>query len=204
MRTDIIKTEIKTEMRGANRRAVLLGGATLSAAGLVALAGCATPAGAQTGARGTANAAQDAELLNAAIALEHEGIAAYDIALGSGLIPAGALTLVRTIQGHHNQHRDDLAAAVTRLGGAPAQSKTRAEYVTELNAGSIKSLEDIQRLALRLENGATNAYLGLISPLSDTDLHVLVARLAADEASHAAIFMMDLKEIYPVKAPLYG
>lgn len=188
----------------SNRRSLLVGGATLSTAGLLALAASATPAAAQRRRKSSGNAAQDAELLNAAIALEHQGIAAYDIALGSGLIPEAALTLVKTIQGHHKQHRDDLAAAVTRLGGSPVQTKTIADYAAELNAASITSLADIQRLALRLEQGAANAYLGLIKPLSGSDLHLLVAQMAADEASHATIFIMDLKEIYPVKAPLYG
>ncbi len=188
-----------------NRRNILTGAATLSAGGLLALAASATPAAARSTRKSSAKAAgQDAELLNAAIALEHQGIGAYDIALGSGLVPASATDLVKTIQGHHKQHRDDLAAAVTRLGGKPVESKTIADYAKELNAASITSLTDIQRLALRLETGAANAYLGLIAPLSDSGLHLLVAQMAADEASHAAIFILDLKEAYPAKAPLYG
>lgn len=188
-----------------NRRNILTGAATLSAGGLLALAASATPAAARGTRKSSAKAAaQDAELLNAAIALEHQGIGAYEIALGSGLVPGAAVPLVKTIQGHHKQHRDDLAAAVTRLGGKPVDTKTVADYAKELNAASITSLADIQRLALRLETGAANAYLGLIDPLTDPALHLLVAKLAADEASHATIFLLDLKETYPEKTPLYG
>lgn len=183
-----------------NRRAVLSSGG-LSVAGVLALAASATPAEAR-GRR--SDPAQDANLLNAAIALEHEGIAAYEIALGSGLLPQPAVGLVRTFQGHHQQHRDDLARAVTRLGGRPAEAKTIQQYAADLNASSIMSLTDIQRLALRLERGAASAYLGLITPLHSTELHGLVARLAADEALHAAVFMADLHEPFPARSQIFA
>ena len=53
---------------------------------------------------------------------------------------------------------------------------------------------------LRLESGAASAYLGLIEPLKNTDL---VARLAADEAAHAATFMIDLASPISEKVPLF-
>jgi rubrerythrin len=184
-----------------------MGGAALSAAGLVALAGVATPAAAKPAHRRTAahdTHAQDAELLNAAMALEHEGIAAYDIGLGSGLIPSTSVPLVTTIQDHHKSHRDELAKAITRLGGRPVEAESKDHYVKALNAASITQLRDIQMLAFRLERGAASAYLGLIKPLGDSDLHLLVAGLAADEAAHATIFMLDLKESLPRPAHMFG
>jgi hypothetical protein len=183
-----------------NRRGLLTGMA-LSTAGLTALAGVATPAYAK---KAKSNPAQDANLLNAAIALEHEGIGAYAIALGSGLIPPAAVGLVTSFQGHHKQHRDELAAAIRRLGAVPAESKSIDEYAKDLNAGAITGLVDIQRLALRLERGAANAYLGLIGPIQDSALHLMLARFAADEATHATVFILDLKEMIPTQAPLYG
>lgn len=187
-----------------NRRSlVTLGTTALSAAGIMALAGTASPAFAKTAAKPSGNA-QDAGLLNAAIGLEHEGIAAYEIALGSGLIPQAAVGLVRSFQGHHKQHRDELAKAVIRLGGKPTEAKKLDEYVKSLNAASITKLEDIQRLALRLERGAASAYIGLIAGLKNTEYHTLVAQLAADEALHATVFMLDLKEEIPSMAHIFS
>lgn len=176
------------------------GGAALSAAGVLALAGATAPAGA---AAASGDAAQDIGLLNAARGLEFEGIAAYEIALGSGLLTAVAEGFARLYQGHHKQHNDDLEAAIRRLGGEPIEPKTITEYAEQLEADKIGSQEDILRLALRLETGAASAYLGLIEPLKNTDLHVLVARLAADEAAHAATFMIDLNIPISEKTPLF-
>lgn len=185
-----------------NRRKMLTG-AVLSTGALYAMVDMATPAYAK-GKGGAGATAQDVQLLNAAIALEHEGIAAYDIAGGSGLIPAAAVPVLTTFQGHHKQHRDELSAIVRRLGGKPVEAKPLNDYVVSLNAASIKTLEDIQRLALRLERGAASAYLGLIDPLSSHELHKVVSGIAADEALHAAAFMFDLKEAIPSQAHIFG
>lgn len=185
-----------------NRRSLIGKGSVLTTGALLALANMATPAYAK--GKGQSANANDVGLLNAAIGLEHEGIAAYDIALGSGLIPADTLDLVRSFQGHHKQHRDELAAAVRRMGGTPVDAMTMDHYVDALNAKAIKSLTDIQRLALRLERGAATAYLGLIEPLKNHELHTVVARLAADEALHATAFIFDLKETIPTQAKIFG
>lgn len=166
--------------------------AMLSAGGLLALAGAATPAFAEKKAM-TPNA-QDAELLNAAIGLEHEGIAAYQISAESGLLSKDVLALGISFQGHHKRHLDELAKAVRRLGGKPAEAKKQSEYATELEAGKLKSEADILKLALRLERGATNAYLGMIPSLRASEFDVLVARLAADEAVHVALLMPAVGE----------
>jgi rubrerythrin len=171
----------------ARRRFLKHGSAALSIGGLLALADSATPAFAK--AKGMSANAQDAELLNAAIGLEHEGIAAYQIAAESKLMTPGTLAVGIQFQGHHKQHLDELAKAVKRLGGKPAAPKTQAEYATAIGAASLKTELDVLKLALKLERGATNAYLGLISSLAGSDLDLLVARLATDEAVHVAVLM---------------
>ena len=100
--------------RALDRRAALgLGATTLSAAGLLAVLGVATP----RNAFAAAASSQDVALLNAAIALEHEGIAAYQLGAESGLLTPDVLKTAVTFQGHHKQHRDELAAAVRRIRG---------------------------------------------------------------------------------------
>lgn len=191
------------EAKMTGRRRFLTTGATaLSAAGLFALADVATPASAKGKSKPSA-AAQDVALLNAAVMLEHEGIAAYEIALGSKLLPADAAGVAKLFQDHHKQHNEMLFAAVRRLGGEPEQAKTLDQYAEELEASKIKSAEDILRLALGLERGATSAYLGLIEPLATNEYKRLVGTLAADEASHTTFFMVALKQAIPAKAPLF-
>jgi len=181
------------------RRGIISGGArTLSAAGLFALMGAAGSA------RAAANPSQDLALLNAALALEHEGIAAYQLGAESKLLQAPVLQVAVTFQGHHKQHRDDLVAAIKRLGGAPVAAKSEADYAKELNAASLKSQTDVLKLALKLERGATNAYIGIIPTLGASDLHTLAARTACDEAFHTAILANALGEAIPQKAPLFG
>src|SRR5689334_10520205 len=69
-----------------DRRAALTASArTLSIAGVMAVFGSAVPAAARAAAQ-TGAPGQDVQLLNAAIALEHEGIAAYQIGAESGLL----------------------------------------------------------------------------------------------------------------------
>lgn len=183
-----------------SRRAALGATATLSGAGLLAMAGMAVPAP----ARGADNPGQDVELLNAAIALEHEGIGAYQIGAESKLLSPEVLKLAVTFQDHHKQHRDELAAAVRRLGGEPAAAKSLAQYAGDLGAGSIKDQAGVLQLALKLERGAANAYLGLIPSLDAVDFHLLAARMAGDEAFHAAILGQALRIAVPPKALMFG
>jgi rubrerythrin len=190
-----------TNFPSSNRRSILAGGVTtLSAAGLVALLGSSLPAEAKRPNR----PGQDVQLLNAALALEHEGIAAYQIAAESGLLSAEILKVGITFQSHHKTHRDDLAAAIRRLGGQAATSKSIAEYAAALGAGALKNQNDVLKLALQLERGAANAYLGIIPSLEATEFHLISARLAGDEAFHAAILGNALNEPIPQKAPIFG
>lgn len=182
----------------------LVGGTALSIAGLAALAGAATPAGARGRKAASGSAAQDAQLLNAALALEFEGIAAYQIAAESGLLQPAVLQVGVKFQGHHKGHAEELRRAIVRLGGRPVEAKTTAQYATDLQANTLKSQEDILRFALKLERGAANAYLGLVGPLNNSDLEVLVARLAADEAVHVAVFMQALNEAIPDAPLMFG
>ncbi len=182
------------------RRALKTTSAVLTGAGLTAMLG--TAAAAQT--HGSDNPAQDVQLLNAAIALEHEGIGAYQIGAESGLLQPAVLKLAVTFQGHHKQHRDELIAAVRQLGGTPPETKSLTDYAQALGAASLVDQSGVLKLALGLERGAANAYLGLIPSLDANEFHLLAARMAGDEAFHAAILGNALGEAVPAKALMFG
>tara|TARA_R110002033_G_scaffold7422_6_gene27275 strand:- start:142 stop:702 length:561 start_codon:yes stop_codon:yes gene_type:complete len=183
-------------------RRSLIGGAgkTLSVAAVAMIVGGCSNAAT---ANGSGDTAQDVSLLNAAIALEHEGIAAYQIAATSGLLDPAVVDIGVTFQGHHKGHRDELEKALRQLGGTPVAAKTEAEYAEALNVASLKNQEDVLRLALGLERGAANAYLGLIPSLG-VDFHQVAAQMAGDEAFHAAILGNALGEPIPKAALIFG
>jgi rubrerythrin len=182
-----------------NRRLFLGANALALSAGAVALLGGqdALAAGKPT------NVKSDLAILNVAVGLEHEGIGAYAIALKSGLLSAARTTVATKFQDDHKQHNDLLFATIRKLGGKPVESKTLEEYAKELKVDQLKNEDDVLDLAARLELGATNAYLGVITAFKDPALSKIVARLAADEAAHFALLNFDLKRPLP-KALAFG
>ena len=126
----------------------------------------------------------DIGVIQTALALEHEGIAAYQIAGKSGLLSPGTLKLALLFLGHHQAHRDSLARLVSQAGDKPVEPKTDAHYIADLKLDALKSESDVVALATRLERGAASAYIGQISALKDAKLARLFAEISADEAIH--------------------
>ncbi len=127
---------------------------------------------------------RDVGVIQTALALEHEGIAAYQIAGKSGLLSPGTLKLALIFMGHHQAHRDSLAKLVSQAGDRPVEPKTDAQYISELKLDTLKSEGDVVALATRLERGAASAYIGQITALKDPKLAKLFAEISADEAIH--------------------
>ena len=126
----------------------------------------------------------DVGVIQTALALEHEGIAAYRIAGKSGLLSKGTLQVATIFMGHHEAHRDSLAKLVMQAGMKPVEPKSDAQYVKELNLASLKSEKDVVALATTLEHGAASAYIGQITAIRDPKLANLFASISADEATH--------------------
>lgn len=169
-----------TETRITRRR--MLRSGVLSIAGIAALASAGPLAlGSKAYAQG---APADVDILNVALGLEHEGIAAYQLGAESKLLKPKVLQVAVKFQDDHKVHRDLLIDAVKKLGGTPVAAKSMAEYAKSLEAAKLKSQKDVLQLALRLELGATNAYLGVIPSFADRGLAKVAGRLAADETAH--------------------
>lgn len=184
--------------RAVSRRRLLAGSgqAVLSAGAVALLAGCAGGMAATS----SNTAANDVAILNVALGLEHEAIAAYQLGAESRLLDKPVLDVAVLFQTHHKEHRDALAATVRKLGGMPVDAKGMGEYATALNAGAIKSQGDVLMLAARLERGAANAYLGVIPSFKDAELAKIAGRLAADETMHWTALAGALKQNLPAKA----
>jgi hypothetical protein len=189
--------------RSVSRRALLAdaGKLTLSAGAIALLAGndaLANNAG--------ADASKDTGILNIALALEHEAIAAYQIGAESGLLAKEVLPVAVLFQSHHKAHRDALAATVRKLGGTPAAEQSMDAYVksSKLSVAAIKSQGDVLALAQRLELGAANAYLGVIPAFGDRELAKIAGRLAADETMHYTALTQALGGKLPSGALSFG
>ena len=174
------------------RRTLLVRGgqAVLSATAIAVLAGYEGMAAMKSASAGSM--AADIDILNTALGLEYEGIAAYQVGAESGLLQKPVLDLAVTFQDQHREHADLLAATVTKLGGAPVEPKKAAEYGFPVE--TLKTQEDVLRFAAGLEQGATSAYYGAIPLFESRDLAQAAASIMADEAMHWAVLRQALGE----------
>ncbi len=188
----------------SRRRIIAAGGiGVLSATAVALLAG--NEALAQQQRRQGNAGGNDVAILNVALGLEHEAIAAYQIGAESNLLQPAVLQVAVAFQGHHKAHRDALIQTIRQMGGNPVAEKSRQDYMTGLNiAATVRSQADVLRLAQRLERGAANAYLGVIPSFANRDLAKVAGRLAADETMHYTALTQALNEALPGTALSFG
>lgn len=175
--------------------------ATLAVGGIASSQAIATP---HKRRGGSATAGADVSVMQGALALEHEGIAAYKIAAGSGLLSQGTIAVATVFLGHHEGHRDALAKLIAQMGGTPVEPKTNEEYIKALNIAALKSEADVVKFAAGLEQGATNAYVGQIAAIKDHQIARLFAQLGTDEAVHWALLNAAAGGSVPKPAFLFG
>jgi rubrerythrin len=194
-------TTTESKIITPDRRRFLRGAgiATLSATAIAVLGGREALAQGMKG-----DAGKDVAILNVALGLEHEAIAAYQIGAESKLLKQPVLGVAVQFQSHHKEHRDALVATINKMGGKPVAAKPMQEYADALNVKMIKSAGDILVLAAKLEKGAANAYLGVIPAFSNGDLAKVAGRLAADETMHWTVLAQATKEMLPQKALTFG
>lgn len=176
----------------ADRRRFLTGGGKALLSGVAV----ALLAGNEALIRGAAaQTPDDVAILNTALGLEHEAIAAYELGAKSGLLKDGTLKVAKTFQDHHKEHRDLLEGTIKKMGGTPVKSRTMAEY--NFPADKLKKAEDVLKFAAKLEKGAASAYLGAIPVFQAPALKTAAGRLVADESMHWVILQNALGEGLP-------
>jgi rubrerythrin len=175
------------------RRAFLArtGQVALSGAAVALLAGNeALAADAMKKSGGAASG--DVSILNTALGLEQEAIAAYQVGAESGLLQKPVLDVAVAFQGHHKAHAELLATTITKLGGKPGEMKKPADY--HFPVEKLKSQADVLRFAAGLEKGAVSAYLGAIPVFKSKDLSKAAGSILGDEAMHWAVLRQALGE----------
>ena len=173
----------------ASRRRLIRGAsvATLSAVAVGLLTGCSTG---KADTMQTTDASSDVSILNTALGLEYQAIAAYQAGAESGLLQKPVLDLAVQFQNDHKQHAALLSSTVTKLGGMPVMAKDPSAY--NFPVGSLKSQADVLQFAANYEKGAASAYLGAVPALGDRDLAKAAASILGDEAMHWAVLLNAL------------
>ena len=179
---------IPKDIAVARARRAFLGksGAVLSGAAVALLAG----RDALAATKGGKSTAGDVRILNTALGLEYQGIAAYQVGAESGLLQKPVLDLAVTFQGHHKEHADVLAKTITKLGGKPVTAKAKYDFPVQ----TLKTQADVLRFAAGLEKGAVSAYLGAVPLFGNHDLAKAAASILGDEAMHWAVLLNALGE----------
>jgi hypothetical protein len=185
MSFDLIKPAALLSRRGLLRTA---GTATISAAAVALLTGCDSSMGADKAM--AASPEGDIAILNVALGLEYQAIAAYQVGAESGLLQKPVLALAVQFQGDHKQHAAVLASTVTKLGGKPVEAKPVADYHFAL--GGVKTQADVLQFAANYEKGAASAYLCAVPAFGNKDLAKAAASILGDETMHWAILLNAL------------
>lgn len=136
-----------------------------------------------------APAMADVDILTGAIGLEQQAQFAYGAGAKSGLLSADVVKVATAIADQHKQHEAALTAAVTKLGGTVP---TAATSYPNLNLGTLKTQEDVLKLALMLEVQAANAYFDAFTKLTDVGLKNAGLSIMNDETQHVAILRSAL------------
>jgi ferritin-like protein len=125
---------------------------------------------------------RDLAILEAALALEHQAVAIYDVGLERRLVPAGLRNYAVEFRADHQGHRDTQAAIIDERGGrAPA---ALAGY----HFGPLSPGDDYIRAALRVEVAAQRAYAALISHIATRDYLLSAAFILVDEVRHMTVW----------------
>ncbi|HEY5209709.1 MAG TPA: ferritin-like domain-containing protein [Stellaceae bacterium] len=158
---------------------------TLSAFAVALLAGHPTLA-----AEPSAGTSDDVELLDTALVLEHQAIAAYQIGIQSGLLEKAVLDIALQFQGDHKKHAELVAATIVKLGGKPVKMRKITEYGVPVD--KIKTQTDIIKFAAELEHGAALAYVSTIPVFTNRDIAKAAATILGTETIHWAVLRKAL------------
>jgi hypothetical protein len=141
----------------------------------------------------------DVELINQGLAGEHFGIAAYEAAIGTGLLDEATTAVARSFQADHKHHRDLLVAEVEARGGTAVTALSAAEYATKYPP--LATAGDIVAYAIELEAGAARGSIFSVAEYEDHQLALLAARIGAVEAQHWSV-LLGATGANPVPSPL--
>lgn len=143
--------------------------------------------------------ADDLEVLNYALTLEHLEAAFYNMVNESGVLEGDAAAYLQIIGDHENAHVDALTSAISAAGGTPVMA--RASYNFDA-LGDMSTQEGILAIANVLEPTGVAAYNGAGKEISDPAILTTAGAIVQTEANHAAIIRV-LIDPEAVPAPAF-
>jgi len=136
----------------------------------------------------------DIEILNRSLGGEYFGIAAYQAAMGTGLLEDAVRAVAEKFQGDHRQHAQRIQDAIIDLGGDPIKTKTWEQYASEFPPPPLKSQADVLHYAASLEKSGAVASVASVAKFSSPELSLLAASIAGVEAMHWSALLGALGE----------
>ncbi|MEU1130104.1 ferritin-like domain-containing protein [Streptomyces sp. NPDC005900] len=197
----------------ARRRFLIGAGASAAALALAACGGdsdgsTGTPSKSPSGSGGTYTG--DLKVVALAAALENQAVGAYQAALKAakdgklGKVPPVFATFAQTAMDQHKDHADAWNAILAsadkpKITGTPLSNH---DDVTKA-LGKVKDVPGVAKLALRLEDQATQTYVFAASNVKSKGGIETAATIAPVEAMHSAILHYVLGQ-YPVPDDFIG
>ncbi|MGH3793811.1 MAG: ferritin-like domain-containing protein [Pseudonocardiaceae bacterium] len=195
----------------------------LGAAGAVALGAAAACSSGSSGSSGSTGAAPtstpagggeiytgDLKVVALAAALENLAVTAYGGALKKagagqlGTVPPAIGTFVQTAMKQHADHAQAWNAVLTKAGKPAITDAPLTITPTQVNMlNAAKSVPDVAKLALNLENAAAQTYTFATANVSDPGGIMTAATIQPVETMHAAILSFVLGQ-YPVPDSFIG
>jgi hypothetical protein len=201
-----VSTADKARILGVpgRRQALQIGGIGIAGAALLAACGddggssssATTAAAAATTTKAAASSttaaggSMDLVLAKTAASLEALAIAAYDTAIGSGLVKTAAIgDAAKLFQSHHKSHLDALNSVITGAGATKITEPNAAvkKAVVDPAVAAAKTEADIVALAVTLEDAAAQTYVFACTQLSTPALRSTIMTIGGVEARHRAL-----------------
>jgi hypothetical protein len=128
----------------------------------------------------------DLAIVSAALALEHEAVAAYRFGVDSKTLSGGQLKYAVAFQGDESYHRDGLIGAIKTLGGEPVEPQK------DYGFGQAHSATDFIRVVHMLEQAFIRGYATLAANVQNKDVLNFAAHILADEVRHLTVWHHEL------------
>jgi hypothetical protein len=129
-----------------------------------------------------ANVGQDLEILNAALALEHQAVALYTYGLSHNLVPVVLRERAVEFRGDHEGHRDTQIALSRERGGEPVKALAHYDF------GHMDGGHGWLKKAAQVELAAQQAYAKVIPAITEKDYQLTAAFIVVDEVRHLTVW----------------
>ncbi len=125
--------------------------------------------------------ANDLEVLNYALTLEHLENEFYKQVNGSGRLQGNTAAYLRIIGQHEQTHVDVLTQAIQQAGGTPVRARRSYNFAA---LGDLNSQQGILTVSLALEATGVGAYNGAAREIQSKTILAAAGSIVAVEARH--------------------